>query len=584
MAASPNRLAALAGALLVAAAPVPAALAADAGRPAGLVPLAAVPPVSLETTILPQAGPAARPPITVDSLPDLDPDSAGALGGAAGGLGLDLWEGTTRGLVTVHIPKLPARSRSPAARDLMRRLLLSTAAAPKGLVFGHSLISLRLERLIAMGDVAGTKALLEAAPERVADALFARLEVEGRFLAGDRTRACEAATRHLRRHQGVELEKALVFCQALAGDHDKARLGLELIREQEAKEDRAFALLFEAVAGDKEARVESLPKPSTLHLAMMEAAGQAPPADAAAAPTVDRFIAASGAADLERRIAAAERAVGAGALPVPALARLYGQAAFKTGEIVDAVETAIADYGPRSRALLYQAARRPSPPKLRGAVLQTSWRLARERGRHGVAARVTAELAAKLTPAPNLAWLAGDAARAFYAAGNYAAALPWVRLLESMGPANAEEATAVWPLARLAGGEAVAWSEIRLQNWVLGERRRRGAKAQARIDLVRALFAGLREGPSAVPAGSGRPGGAGGSTARIPQRWYGLREAARAGRRGETVVLALVGLGERKLNELDPDGIRLVLASLVAVGLEAEARELAVEAALAAGL
>ena len=61
-------------------------------------------------------------------------------------------------------------------------------------------------------------------------------------------------------------------------------------------------------------------------------------------------------------------------------------------------------------------------------------------------------------------------------------------------------------------------------------------------------------------------------------------EAAAAGRRGETVLLALLVLGGSVLDESGPALLSEVVIGLRKVGLETEARRLAIEAALAAGL
>ncbi len=69
-----------------------------------------------------------------------------------------------------------------------------------------------------------------------------------------------------------------------------------------------------------------------------------------------------------------------------------------------------------------------------------------------------------------------------------------------------------------------------------------------------------------------------------PALWFRLEEAARGARKGETVLLSLLALGDGGPAQADPIVLRRVLRALGAVGLEASARALAVEAAVAAGL
>ena len=65
---------------------------------------------------------------------------------------------------------------------------------------------------------------------------------------------------------------------------------------------------------------------------------------------------------------------------------------------------------------------------------------------------------------------------------------------------------------------------------------------------------------------------------------YALSEASQFGRLGETVLLALVALGEAGPGGVDPLVLHEVLAALVRAGLEDEARRLAIEAVLAGGV
>ena len=55
-------------------------------------------------------------------------------------------------------------------------------------------------------------------------------------------------------------------------------------------------------------------------------------------------------------------------------------------------------------------------------------------------------------------------------------------------------------------------------------------------------------------------------------------------RLGETVLLTLVILGETGLDKIDADTLNRVVVALRLVGLDREARELAIEAALANGV
>jgi hypothetical protein len=66
--------------------------------------------------------------------------------------------------------------------------------------------------------------------------------------------------------------------------------------------------------------------------------------------------------------------------------------------------------------------------------------------------------------------------------------------------------------------------------------------------------------------------------------WEMLNQATVDGKRAEAVLVALLVLGELELTQINPIVLRQVIVSLRNVGLSAEARSLALEAAIVAGL
>ncbi len=75
-------------------------------------------------------------------------------------------------------------------RDLMRRLLLSTAQVPQGDSESGGLVALRVRLLAAMGDTGAVNALLKVTPGRNENERLMRIEAYARFLANENARAC----------------------------------------------------------------------------------------------------------------------------------------------------------------------------------------------------------------------------------------------------------------------------------------------------------------------------------------------------------------------------------------------------------
>jgi hypothetical protein len=517
-------------------------------------------------------------------------ESAGVLDARSGGLGADRWRDLSRNRLSGLIVQLPDHPASPTLRDLERRALLTRAAAPPGEVVGRSLVTLRLDRLLAMGALPDFRALALALPPKLPGTGLAEIEVQGLFLAGDNDAACAAVRRHLQESETQTMQLALVVCQALAGDNDQADVGLALLRDQGARIPPPLIDLLQILRGTRKAAVKSMPDPDGMQLALLAAAKRPVPSDAAVKSNnaaVLRAIAFSPYTTDEVRVAAAERAGALGALSPAELGAVYGKVKFPRFS-ANALAAARQSYTTLNRAQLYQAVRAEHAPDKRALLIQETLKLAREKNDYGPMAAVLAPQVAELQPGPSLLFFAADATRALYSAGDSEHAVGWYRLLRDTRDSS-EAAIRLWPIAHLgsAGPNAVVWDAGLLENWKLVAARDQGADA-ARDRLLRyyALLTGLGEtqdhgaewvrliGSDAVAR----------INAVTPSESEALRLAAQANRRGETVLLAISTVGRTPLKELGLNGLRQVVASLRAVGLERAARAFALEAALATGL
>jgi hypothetical protein len=416
---------------------------------------------------------------------------------------------------------------------------------------------------------------------------MARLEADTLFLANDNARACTVVAQQVTSRPDPYWQKAFVFCQALAGEHAKASLGLALLRETGDKDPIYFALMDSLVAGIKPA-LKSLPQPTPLLLAMARAAKAQLPADATASdsPALLRAVAISSASP-ELRLDAAERAEAAGALDTELLRQLYASLTFSDQDIANPLSRATPERGAVGRALLYRTAVVQTVPLAKAEVAARALVLAREGGRYLPTVRVFMPVLKSMVPANELLWFAPEAARAMLVAGDADGAAQWIMLLRS-GALFSDETAAVLaglkPLAHLAGMDAaVDWKPEDLSRWWEGESKRAAAgdRASLLFGLIEALgeptpealWDALLDGPQLATAIMPRPA-----------LWNRLRRAANAKRVGETVMLALIALGDGGLDRVDPVTLHRVTADLNQVGLQAEARALALEAAVAAGL
>jgi len=557
--------------------------------------------------------------IEINSLAEVSPETIGVLGPREGGFGLDMWRGTDRSVARPLLARLPGDMPSPAMHDMARRLLLSVTAPPAGagagsgpgggvLVAGLGIgpspsvgaesngaesngidfLTLRIERLMALGDIPAFNRLLDAVPVRQETQAIGRARVDGLWLAGNYDGACKLVRGRIGQyHAEVYWQKALVFCQFLAGEVDQGMLGLDLLREQGGADDALFFALADALGGGEP---EALPAgdPSPLHLAMMLAAGL--PMDTEmpqdAAPAILYALARAASAPPETRVLAAERACARGMIDGAALGEAYDSFIFKPDDLSNALSEAAAQEGPRARALLYQAARDETIPATRAEVLRVALERAVEDGTYQASVAALSPMLRELPVTPELAWLATAAGRALYAAGEPEQASAWLTLGRQEAILNPQASTAVaalWPYSRLAGrgsqtasGDLAAWGDIRVG---IGD----PVPPRAR-SLLRAAFQALGERDPMAWAPIAATAEAGARPMPDAAFVFALGDASEAGRVGETVLLSLIVLGERGPAGSHVLALESVISALRRVGLDAEARALAIEAAIASGV
>ena len=543
-------------------------------RPVRLLP---PPPGTAPAIPEPPATPAPTPPVdeSISATPLAPVDAAwfGTLG-APQALPQTMWQGTPRAIVAAALPAL-GPTTSPVLHNLARRLLLSNAVAPLGQdqPGQPGLAALRVERLAALGEVDGALAVIDALPGTLHDESAARRRVELAFAKNEAEDACRMVQASIARYQSVWWDRALIACQALAGDREKAALGISLLHEQKVPADPTFDALI-AATGGRALKLDKLPQPTPLLATLLAAAKATQPHDpmAEADPATLRAWATNEGVPAIQRLAAAERAAALGAIAPDVLADLYAKVSFTPDELGQAIKQGKAPGGSRDRALLYQVARGDPAGGARLAALSALLDDAKKRGVFIITARVLAPIVLELSPGEELARFAPEAMRTLYAAGRPDAAAPWLAVVD---PAAAPALTA---LGQLASGGALTVAPFDAALPGLAERDARQAA------LLVALANGL-----GVPAGASADWGGlidkpHEGTWPSSTLWIDQRRAAATKRVGETVLmtLLLVRAGERL--SLESIVLADAVAGLTAVGLEGEARALALEAALTAGI
>jgi len=559
-----------------------------------------------ESDVLPEA---AQPGLSDDVVPqgieinplaELDPDSLGTLDPDNGGLGLDLWQGSDRRVIEDLLRSLPANSGSPTLRALAIRLLLSNARAPLakedaeiGAGKGGSeneapLLRARIDRLFAMGAITPLRSLFHVVPQRYDSDAVAQIRVNADLLAGDDEVACRLVRNNIAIYpQSAFWSKTLIYCQFLAGETTQATLGIDLLREGAAEEDSAFMTLAGFLLGG-EARPLDAQEIEPLHFAMMRFAKypEAPASVAGTSVWLQTSVATWDGAPRDLRAEASESAVAAGALDAAILAGIYGEFVFTEEQRATALTTVETLPPVEGRALLYQVTRDQPVEAARAEVVRVALDQALDNGGYAALMPVLLPMIAPLQPSSDLSWFADTAGRALYLSGDAAAAARWYFLAANRGKEGAHNFNALWPYSRLTGS-AVQPRSYSLANWgrfALESEKTDPNDVIADQALLLATFRALGEQDpmrwSDLVSGEG---GEARPMASAPLL-FSLREAAEAGRRGEAISLALVLLGDDGPASGHPVALSAALSALAQVGLVADARALAMEAAAASGI
>lgn len=289
-------------------------------------------------------------------------------------------------------------------------------------------------------------------------------------------------------------------------------------------------------------------------------------------------------ATLDLRLVAAEEAADIGVLDGKTLVEIYSAVAFDPAVFKQATRHAAASWGPGGRALLVQASKKSTIPAKQAKLIQSSLKLARQKGGWRATALAFGPMVAALTPSTETSWFAGDAARILIAAGNIAGARKWLAFAERQGLKGQQKA-ALWPLSIFLSDAGVASITPKdITNWWKG---RAGAGTGALVQ-ARTLFSLLSAMGISVPSklwaklldgGSGTQGFVPSAAVR-----NALSRASVTGSCGVTVAMALVAIGERGTGVKNLSATEMAISALKKIKFDVEARSIALEAAVEAGL
>jgi len=543
-------------------------------RPWGSEPAPPMPPE-------PMRGPT-REPISQQAAPWVSPrggtversELAPVMAADASGLPLELWRGLTIKALEELLSALDLPPRSPAVHRLWRRMLLAAAAPPAGTPDEEHFVALRLEALYRSGLMADMQAVLSQIgnPGPIVRMLRARRDIG----LGAREQGCQGIAALAAPSSGLpgrlkgEMQLLTGYCAAAAGETQAAALAADLAREEGIAAELPLAVLTGLTDGSK----PKLALPARVLLIDYRFLELLGPVNAQqifdrAEPALLAALAADTSSSARVQIAAAEAALRLNALAPEAMAEAYRRPALAGADAAD--PTAQTNDPGLRHALYFQAIIAARTPAQRARFVRAMLEEARKSGMRLQMARVLAPLLADLPVTPDAGWFAEMALETALLGGRFDLARRWAEA------AGLHHWLALIDVAdpQRRGGRPSSLATVA----ELGARGRLGAETLHRLATV------LDALDIDVPIGLWD------AANRTPQSASGylpdtgvladLAQSAQRGDAGHAILLVM-----RTLGPAGPEGANLLalgdaLRALRRIGLEADARQLALEALVA---
>ncbi|WOI13001.1 antifreeze glycopeptide [Thalassospira lucentensis] len=391
------------------------------------------------------------------TLQAVDAEAVGTLGRERGGLGVDMWNGTSRETAARLLTDLPATPATHTARDLARRLLLSIAAIPDD----HKEISMletRAAKLINMGELDGAIDLVRATPQGARGSLLAQTEVNALMISGKLDDACAAIDGYGNSFDDLFWLKANIMCALHANDRASASFSTDLVREMEGETDKTFFGLVAAIRNGAAASSDILVNLRPIDIALLEIAKQNIPTSQLETgnPSAILGLVNASATSTDIRLEAARKAESLGLIDTKRLRNIYGAVSFDADTLINALDAAPEAVPARQYAKLYQAAGKSDVPAVRAEILAALYDNAIINGDFAQASRLTSDLLADIPVNGDFSWFAIDALKASVAADNMERAAGWLQTAKNnANPGNDIESRLIllYPVLALAGLE-----------------------------------------------------------------------------------------------------------------------------------
>jgi hypothetical protein len=501
---------------------------------------------------------------------------AGLLDSQNGGLGTDIWTGSSREEIDALLARLPVASPVYSERELARRLLLTIADAPVGAA-PHAFLTVRLQALLNAGFV--LEASILAAYSYVADdPEYARVAADAILFAGHANAVCGKAT-DMRLQAGDRFWMELrAYCYAVAGDGAALDLTRSVMAAQNA-DDKAFDILLADVMTHRTLDPGPIPNPTSLHFFLGRQAGLPVTVGFAKQLGMPALVVAMDEPrnSPEDRASAAELVLRAGALPMAHLIAAANAQVFTPAQLATPKPAAASLPFFLGQALLRQAAAQADANNAKASLVTAALSRGVKADLLEVSAGLQADIAAGIEPQASMPTEADLMSRALMLDGRPEGAARWSAGFDAHADADKARAAALAIELNLVAPTASRAADAQAAlTWLAHATTPEDA---AFATLASGLYDALGE-PLPPEARSV-----------LAMTWPGRRPSdettahlaaavQQADRKGEALLLILDAIGAGGPGDLAPDVTVGFVRTLVQEGVPDAARLLAIDALL----
>ena len=363
-------------------------------------------------------------------LKNIDANTVGTLVENDGGLSYEMWKGSEKDLIKKYLKDLPINLESNLAINLIKKVLLSSAASP-GSDKELDLILIRINKLIELGDFDNAKSLIDLVNVQDNEEILIKHTEINLSLNNFDLVCSDIEDKRNNFKENFFWRKVEIFCQILNNQLNKANLSLSLLKEDKNFTDKKFLKIIDSLVYKEEIDNNDLDNLNLLNLAMTRVANITLKDDYALNnnPLLLSMIYRMSNAPITLRIEAIERSKKLFNLPIETIEEIYNSYEFDNRDIKISLKEEIL-LGYESQAILYQMAIAEENDEKKAKILKKSFDLAIINGNFNLISNLNLKTLMEIKPSKKLSWFANIACKSFLASNQINEALEWFEILE----------------------------------------------------------------------------------------------------------------------------------------------------------